>query len=153
MKKVLWVGIAYGTLVLAQLIGSLLFSMLTISPAIKVLVLAALLIASGAMIPVSHALLKREKPAPEQLAVICTVHKQVTLLVAAGTFSLLTALLELFFIKAFVLQMVAALLIAAACVVSGIRIYRAVRPGLNEESLTETPDEDSQAMGSSQQEP
>ncbi len=127
MKKILWIGIAYGALVLAQLIGSLLFSMFTISPVTKVLVLSCLLLASGALIPVSHLLLRQEELTARQIAVVSVAQKQVTLLIAAGTFSLLAVLLELFFAKAFLFQLAAALLIAAACVVAGIRIYAAVR--------------------------
>lgn len=142
MKKILWIGIAYGALVLAQLIGSLLFSMLTISSVTKVLVLACLLLASGAMLPVSHILLKKEQLTDAQLAVVSVAYKQVTLLIAAGTFSLLAVLLELFFAKAFVVQLAAALLLAAACVIAGIRIYGAVRSGQEDGSSNEACYED-----------
>lgn len=127
VKKILWIGIAYGALILVQLISSFLFPFLKISMATKVLTFVCLLIASGAMIPISRHFFKKEEAQMENrsLAVFHAVHKQATLLMAAGTFYLFPILSELFLDNTKIIQLTGAALLAAACVAAALRIYRA----------------------------
>lgn len=142
MKKIFWIGCAYGATVLLQILAALLFLFLPLNPLTEAVVLAFLLLSAQVCVFFGESELAHADLSERALGLVYWIKKVISALLAAGVLNLLLSALSGFVSVPILVTGLSVLLLVLTCVGGVILLLQAVKQKAGE-TTEETPEENS----------